>query len=119
MSQPVTTNPLLIAAINMTVVFAVLYGLSLVIRLIRFIDPTQKKKPAPPEVRPDTNEEAVPSAGSAEAQLTQEELMIIFTAAVAAYSQGGLRVTAFRPTGGDGWSRTARMESVSTRNRMF
>lgn len=115
MSQPVTTNPLLIAAINMTVVFAVLYGLSLVIRLIRFIDPTQKKKPVPPEVKPDTNEEA----GSAEAQLTQEELMIIFTAAVAAYSQGGLRVTAFRPAGGDGWSRAARMESVSTRNRMF
>jgi len=44
MGQPITTNPVLIALINMTVVFAVLYGLSLVIRLIQFIDPTQKKK---------------------------------------------------------------------------
>lgn len=44
MGQPVTTNPLLISLINMTVVFAVLYGLSLIIRLIKVIDPTQKKK---------------------------------------------------------------------------
>jgi hypothetical protein len=42
--QPVTTNPILIALINMTVVFAVLYGLSLVVRLIQVIDPTQKKR---------------------------------------------------------------------------
>ena len=44
MSQPITTNPVLIALINMTVVFCVLYGLSLVVRLIKVIDPTQKKK---------------------------------------------------------------------------
>lgn len=42
--QPITTNPILIALINMTVVFAVLYGLSLVVRLIQVIDPTQKKR---------------------------------------------------------------------------
>lgn len=44
MGQPVTTNPVLIAMINMVVVFAVLYGLSLIVNLIRIIDPTQKKK---------------------------------------------------------------------------
>ncbi|EIW20852.1 OadG family protein [Pelosinus fermentans] len=44
MGQPITTNPILIALINMTVVFAVLYGLSLVVRLIQVIDPTQKKR---------------------------------------------------------------------------
>lgn len=44
MGQPITTNPVLIAMINMTVVFAVLYGLSLMIRLITLIDPTQKKR---------------------------------------------------------------------------
>lgn len=43
MGQPVTTNPWLIMFINMTVVFAVLYGLSLIIRLIKVIDPTQKR----------------------------------------------------------------------------
>lgn len=43
MGQPVTTSPWLIMFINMTIVFAVLYGLSFVIRLIRVLDPTQKK----------------------------------------------------------------------------
>ena len=43
MGQPVTTNPWLIMFINMTIVFSVLYGLSLIIRLIKIIDPTKKK----------------------------------------------------------------------------
>ncbi|WP_413781994.1 OadG family protein [Anaeroselena agilis] len=38
---PVTTSPVLIMIINMTVVFAVLYALSLVIKLIQKIDPTK------------------------------------------------------------------------------
>ena len=42
--QPVTTNPVIIMCINMTVVFAVLYGLSLMIRLIHLMDPTRKKE---------------------------------------------------------------------------
>ena len=37
-------NPLLIMAINMTIVFAVLYVLGLFIRLIHIVDPTRKKK---------------------------------------------------------------------------
>jgi hypothetical protein len=44
MGQPITTNPVLIAMINMTVVFTVLYGLSWMIRLITLIDPTKKKR---------------------------------------------------------------------------
>jgi hypothetical protein len=43
MGHPVTTNPFIIMLINMTVVFVVLYGLSLLIRLIHIIDPTKKK----------------------------------------------------------------------------
>ncbi len=44
MGHPVTTNPFIIMLINMTVVFAVLVGLSLMIRLIHIVDPTAKKK---------------------------------------------------------------------------
>ena len=44
MSQPVTTNPLIIMLINMTVVFIVLISLSLLIRLIHAVDPTRKKE---------------------------------------------------------------------------
>lgn len=40
---PVTTNPWLIALINMTIVFGVLAAIGLMINVIRMIDPTQKK----------------------------------------------------------------------------
>ena len=36
-------NPLMICLINMTIVFAVLYFLDWVIRLIHIVDPTAKK----------------------------------------------------------------------------
>ncbi len=38
-----TTNPWLIAVINMTIVFGVLAVLGLVINAIRLLDPTNKK----------------------------------------------------------------------------
>jgi Na+-transporting methylmalonyl-CoA/oxaloacetate decarboxylase gamma subunit len=38
----VNASPLMIMFINMTVVFAVLYGLSLIIRLTQKFDPTKK-----------------------------------------------------------------------------
>ena len=41
MTQPITTNPFIIMLINMTVVFAVLWGLSLLVKLIHIIDPTK------------------------------------------------------------------------------
>ena len=43
MSHPVTTNPLIIMLINMTVVFLVLMALGVVINLIHYIDPTKPK----------------------------------------------------------------------------
>ena len=46
MGHPVTTNPLIIMMINMTVVFIVLVSLSFIINLIHMIDPTK-----PPEVK--------------------------------------------------------------------
>ncbi len=39
-----TPNPVLIMLINMTIVFAVLYVLGLLIRLIHIFDPTRKKE---------------------------------------------------------------------------
>mgnify|MGYP003302286311 CR=1 FL=1 len=41
---PVTTNPWLIAIINMAIVFAVLIALGVLMSLIQVIDPTKKKK---------------------------------------------------------------------------
>lgn len=42
--QAVTTNPWLIMAINMTVVFAVLIALGILMEIVHLIDPTKKKK---------------------------------------------------------------------------
>lgn len=118
MSQPITTNPVLIAAINMTVVFVVLYGLSLMVRLITMIDPTQKKKVATTEVKTVLEETAaVVTASTSEEDY--EEMIILFTAAIAAYGYSGAKVVAIRPIGGSTWSQTARVEGVSLRNGMF
>ena len=46
--QAVTTNPWLIMAINMTVVFVVLILLGILMTIVHLIDPTKKKKDVPP-----------------------------------------------------------------------
>ncbi|EIW25254.1 MULTISPECIES: OadG family protein [Pelosinus] len=117
MGQPITTNPILIALINMTVVFAVLYGLSLVVRLIQVIDPTQKKKREETE----SNSLVKTAATATETNVLQEdydEMIILFTAAVAAYGYSNMRVVSIRSANGSTWSQAARMEMVSTRNQM-
>ncbi|ETJ45200.1 Oxaloacetate decarboxylase gamma chain, partial [human gut metagenome] len=45
--QAVTTNPWLIMAINMTVVFVVLILLGVLMTIVHLIDPTKKKKEVP------------------------------------------------------------------------
>lgn len=110
MGQPITTNPLLIALINMTVVFAVLYGLSLLVSLIRLIDPTVKKAPVAP----------VPQEKAQEAMVVDEklslqdddEMVLLFTAAIAAYGCKNARIVAIRPLHNEVWSQAARMEAV-------
>lgn len=117
MSQPVTTNPVLIALINMTVVFCVLYGLSFVVRLIKVIDPTQKKKIAQEE--PEVLETVPTVAAASQPQEDYDEMMILFTAAIAAYGYKGAKVVAIRPVSSNTWSHAARMETVNCRNQMF
>ena len=117
MSQPVTTNPVLIALINMTVVFCVLYGLSFVVRLIKVIDPTQKKKIA--QEGSDVIEKGITMAAASLSQEDHDEMMIFFTAAIAAYGYNGARIVAIRPASNKTWSQAARMEIVSSRNQMF
>ena len=120
MGQPITTNPVLISMINMTVVFAVLYGLSLIINLIQKIDPTQKKKATPIEA-PKSIQQNLVAADTAATSEQQEydEMIILFTAAIAAYGHSGAKIVAIRPVGVSTWSQTARMEGVSLRKGMF
>jgi len=112
MSQPITTNPLLIMFINMAVVFAVLWGLSLIIRMIKVIDPTQKKKlnepaqPAPAAPAPPAT--AADSEG-------EDELAGVIAAAVAALGYRAVTVTAIRPAVSRAWRQAGRLESVGRR----
>ena len=48
-----------------------------------------------------------------------DEMIILFTAAIAAYGHSGAKIVAIRPVGGSTWSQTARVEGVSLRNGMF
>ena len=107
MGQPVTTNPLLIMFINMTVVFSVLYGLSLIIRLIKVIDPTQKKKLA--ELAPQA---ATLNAPQAMESVDEDEIAVVIAAAVAAMGCRVVSVTSVRPAVNRAWRQAGRFESV-------
>jgi len=115
---PVTTNPVLIALINMTVVFVVLYGLSLIIRLITLIDPT-KKKPIPSTESTESVASLPVVVEGAIQEENYDEMMLLFTAAIAAYGQSGGKIVAIRPVGTTTWSQNARMEGIHVRDGMF
>lgn len=66
MGHPVTTNPLIIMMINMTVVFVVLISLSFLIRLIHAIDPTKK-----PEISTENHEDDEDAAGETAAIISK------------------------------------------------
>lgn len=112
MGSPVTTNPITIMLINMTVVFAVLYGLSLIIRLIKMADPTQKKKlnePSQPE--PAVSSQAV----EADSWDEDEEAVVVIAAAVAACGYSVVSITAVRPESSRAWRQAARLEAIGNK----
>ena len=98
MHQPATTNPLIIMCINMTIVFAVLIGLSFMIKFIHMIDPTKpKEKPA----------EAPKAAPAVDPNLN----IAVIAAAVAAYG-GDAKIVAIRPIESAGWKSVGRANGV-------
>lgn len=96
--SPVTTNPLIIMMINMTVVFIVLVSLSFLIRLIHMIDPT-KEKAAPAHGSEEeeplvaVKSEPAPAPASLPAPVVEEgispEIIAVISAAVSAYGFAG------------------------------
>ncbi len=112
MGSPVTTNPITIMFINMTVVFAVLYGLSLIIRLIKMADPTQKKKLAD-QAQPMLS--VVEQAAAAEYRDDEEETCVIIAAAVAALGYNVVGIAAVRPEVSRTWRQAGRFEALAKR----
>lgn len=92
--SPVTTNPLIIMMINMTVVFIVLVVLMYLIKLIHFVDPT-KEKVAPAQASEE--EEPLVAVKSPSPQVSapvieegiSPEIIAVISAAVSAYGFSG------------------------------
>ena len=112
MHGPVTTNPFIIMLINMVIVFAVLFGLSLVIRLIHVVDPTRKREK---KTEPVTAEPAAPvKTGESEMRIesgVNANIVAAITAAIAMIDKGNYRVKAIRPVSRDGWKMAARADA--------
>ena len=95
--QAVTTNPLLIMAINMTVVFVVLILLGVLMTIVHLIDPTKKKKEAPAATAPVTAPAAAPAAPSASAQ-NEDEVVAAIVGAIVAMGYSSEQIASIRPT---------------------
>ena len=109
MGHPVTTNPIIIMLINMTVVFIVLVSLSFLIRLIHIVDPTAKKEEKveePPKVT------TPPPAPKVEAPIIEkgipEETIAVIFAAIAGYGYSSGQVHAIRPVYNKIWEHSGR-----------
>ena len=109
-----TTNPLLILIINMTVVFFVLFVLELLTRGIYYIDPTRKKTaPAAAVV------DAPVAVVEAPAESTDDLAVVaVIAAAIAAMGENG-RVSVIRRLDGTSWTQMGRMDAVNTRTQMY
>ena len=91
--SPVTTNPLIIMMINMTVVFIVLVALMFLIKLIHMVDPTKEK---PKAEQPDDEEplvavksEAPPEPLPVVEEGINPEIIAAISAAISAYGFTG------------------------------
>ena len=114
---PVTTNPWLIALINMTIVFGVLVALGVMMSVLQFVDPT-KKKPASPAVAPTPAAAPAPAAAPV-AAADDTEIIAVIAAAVAACGVSADQIACIRRISNGGWSANARVEAVSVRKECF
>ena len=95
--QAVTTNPLLIMAINMTVVFVVLILLGILMEIVHLIDPTKKKKEAPKIETTVAAPTATPVAPTASAQ-NEDEVVAAIVGAIVAMGYSSEQIASIRPT---------------------
>ena len=120
--SPVTTNPLIIMMINMTVVFIVLVVLMYLIKLIHLVDPTKPK--AQPAQESDDEEPlvAVKSSPAAAPEPVVEEgispeVIAAITAAISAYGfSGQIKAVSIVNHENTPWHNSMRNAQFVTRN---
>ncbi len=107
-----TTNPWLIAIINMTIVFGVLIILGVIMSVIKVCDPTAKKKPAAKVAAP-------AAAPAVVAKKDNAEVIAVIAAAVAACGCSADQVACIRRIPSNGWTVNAREEVMNVRKECF
>ena len=112
---PVTTNPWLIAIINMTIVFAVLIALGVLMSLIQVVDPTKKKAATPAAAAP------APKAVAAAPKAADNGALIAVIAAAVAAAQGcsSEDVAVLSISKAKSWTANAFVDAVSARKDSF
>ncbi len=95
--QAVTTNPWLIMAINMTVVFVVLILLGILMTIVHLIDPTKKKK-EPAATAPVTAPAAAPVAAPSASAQNEDEVVAAIVGAIVAMGYSSEQIASIRPT---------------------
>ena len=116
---PVTTNPWLIALINMTIVFGVLIALGVMMSLLQVIDPT-KKKVAKPAVAPTPAAAPAPAAVAAAPVQDDSEIIAVIAAAVAACGVSADQIACVRRIDAkSAWTVSSRVEAISVRKECF
>ena len=96
--QAVTTNPWLIMAINMTVVFVVLILLGILMEIVHLIDPTKKKKEAPKTEQTVVTPAATPVAAPSASAQNEEEGVAAIVVAIVAMGYSSEQIASIRPT---------------------
>ena len=97
--EAVTTNPLLIMVINMTIVFGVLFLLGYVIEFIHWIDPTRKKadkSSSEEKSKQSAKQEELKASRKAEEEMEEKTLVAVITAAIMAYGYADVKIKAIR-----------------------
>ena len=94
--QAVTTNPWLIMAINMTVVFVVLILLGVLMQIVHMIDPTKKKKA--PEASTTVAAPAAPVATPSASAQNEDEVVAAIVGAIVAMGYSSEQIASIRPT---------------------
>lgn len=107
--QTQVTNPLMIMAINMFIVFSVLIALWVLMLVIKAIDPTRVKK-AKAEAEPKPAAAPAPTAAPAVAsQSNQDEVIAAITAAITAMGYSSTQIATVRPSISKKWTYEGRL----------
>lgn len=113
-------NPIVIMLINMTIVFAVLWLLSLFIRLVHLIDPTKprvrrKKVPVSATKKAADKPQAVAAAPAAPvvAPGISGETVAAIAGALAAYGVGFSQIRAIHPAEMSHWAEAAHIHGMN------